>query len=256
MILCKLSTIDYKKNMLGDFTTMAYFSLLHHKFRINHAAFTLAEVLITIGIIGIVATITIPTLMTKYAKKRTETQLKAFYSKINQTLKMSAAENGDIDGLITQRTYSYDDQVEFLKQYIFPYMKILGYEECSPGAQIHVCIDLIDGGLMTFSIDSNGGDIQYFPDANIGREKMIERKPLKKTTREVFAFQFAKYNNRDKKEIKSSDFVEPYVFMWDGTKEGLTKKGTWACVKNCTNCGYCTKMIQMNDWRIPDDYPW
>lgn len=115
MILCKLSTIDYKKNMLGDFTTMAYFSLLHHKFRINHAAFTLAEVLITIGIIGIVATITIPTLMTKYAKKRTETQLKAFYSKINQTLKMSAAENGDIDGLITQRTYSYDDQVEFLK---------------------------------------------------------------------------------------------------------------------------------------------
>ena len=87
-------------------------------------AFTLAEVLITIGIIGIVATITIPTLMTKYAKKRTETQLKAFYSKINQTLKMSAAENGDIDGLITQRTYSYDDQVEFLKQYIFPYMKI------------------------------------------------------------------------------------------------------------------------------------
>lgn len=109
---------------------------------------------------------------------------------------------------------------------------------------------------MTFSIDNNGGDIMYFPDANIGRENMIERKPLKKTTREVFAFQFAKYNNIDKKEIKSSDFVEPYVFMWDGTKEGLTKKGTWACVKNCTNCGYCTKMIQMNDWRIPDDYPW
>ncbi len=55
--------------------------------------------------------------------------------------------------------------------------------------------------------------------------------------------------------VQSADFVEPYVFMWDGTKEGL-KKDTWACVKGCTNCGYCTKMIQMNDWKIPDDYPW
>lgn len=55
-------------------------------------------------------------------------------------------------------------------------------------------------------------------------EKNDRKKTFEKTTREVFAFQFAKYNNIDKKEIKSSDFVEPYVFMWDGTKEGLTKK--------------------------------
>jgi len=42
--------------------------------------FTLAEVLITLGIIGVVAAMTIPTLMTKYAKQRTETQLVKFYS--------------------------------------------------------------------------------------------------------------------------------------------------------------------------------
>ena len=34
-------------------------------------AFTLAEVLITLGIIGVVAAMTIPTLMTTFAKKRT-----------------------------------------------------------------------------------------------------------------------------------------------------------------------------------------
>lgn len=60
--------------------------------------FTLAEVLITLGIIGVVAAMTIPTLMTKYAKQRTETQLVKFYSMINQTLKMSVADNGDPDG--------------------------------------------------------------------------------------------------------------------------------------------------------------
>lgn len=38
--------------------------------------FTLAEVLITLGIIGVVAAMTIPTLMTNYQKKSTATQLK------------------------------------------------------------------------------------------------------------------------------------------------------------------------------------
>jgi len=38
----------------------------------------------------------------------------------------------------------------------------------------------------------------------------------------------------------------------------LTKKNgnTWACKKDCTNCGYCTKWIQLNGWKIPKDYPW
>ena len=41
---------------------------------------------------------TIPTLMTNYAKHKTETQLVKFYSMMNQTLKMSVADNGDPDG--------------------------------------------------------------------------------------------------------------------------------------------------------------
>lgn len=215
----------------------------HHSLFTRKSAFTLAEILITLGIIGIVATMTIPTLMTKYAKQRTETQLKSFYSRINQTLKMSAAENGDIDGLIERKAYSYDEQVEFLKQYIFPYMKHLGYEDCTI-SQTAVCITLIDGGLMWFSIDNNGGDIDYWTDAkkfSDGQQSKNINKP-----RYYFSFQFAKYKNSSDKVVQSADFVEPYVFMWDGTKEGL-KKDTWACVKGCTNCGYCTKMIQMND---------
>ena len=66
--------------------------------------FTLAEVLITLGIIGVVAAMTIPTLMTKYAKQRTETQLVKFYSMMNQTLRMSVADNGDrTDGLLQRK---------------------------------------------------------------------------------------------------------------------------------------------------------
>ncbi len=58
-------------------------------------AFTLAEVLITLGIIGIVAAMTIPNLMTKYYEKRTVNQLKETQSIIAQAVRMSEEEFGD-----------------------------------------------------------------------------------------------------------------------------------------------------------------
>ena len=42
----------------------------------RNIAFTLAEVLITLGIIGIVAALTIPNVTSKYRKKVVETELK------------------------------------------------------------------------------------------------------------------------------------------------------------------------------------
>src|SRR5574344_1078186 len=48
--------------------------------KMKRVAFTLAEVLIVLGIIGIVASMTIPTLMNKVAKQEYLTALKKFYS--------------------------------------------------------------------------------------------------------------------------------------------------------------------------------
>ena len=45
--------------------------------------FTLAEVLITLGIIGVVAAMTIPSLITKYQKKAIETKFKQDFSIIH-----------------------------------------------------------------------------------------------------------------------------------------------------------------------------
>lgn len=59
-------------------------------------AFTMSEVLITIGIIGIVAAMTLPTVITKYKRKTAETKLAKFYSVINQAIRMSIAEHGEI----------------------------------------------------------------------------------------------------------------------------------------------------------------
>ena len=57
-------------------------------------AFTLAEVLITLGIIGVVAAMTIPTLMQKYYEKQTVAKLKETYSILSQALKSASQEEG------------------------------------------------------------------------------------------------------------------------------------------------------------------
>ena len=52
----------------------------------SRKGFTLAEVLITLGIIGVVAAITIPTLISNYKQKTLDNQFKKSYALINQAL--------------------------------------------------------------------------------------------------------------------------------------------------------------------------
>ncbi len=57
----------------------------------KQSAFTLAEVLITLGIIGVVATMTIPTLMSNTNKAEFKTGFKKMLSVLNQAVTMSVA---------------------------------------------------------------------------------------------------------------------------------------------------------------------
>lgn len=55
--------------------------------------FTLAEVLITLGIIGVVAAMTMPTLLTKINEKIMVNKLKKFYSTMAQAVKLNMEQN-------------------------------------------------------------------------------------------------------------------------------------------------------------------
>ena len=61
------------------------------------AAFTLAEILITLGIIGIVAAMTIPTLISNYQTKTTVIKLKQARSIIANAIDLAQVENGTIN---------------------------------------------------------------------------------------------------------------------------------------------------------------
>ena len=59
--------------------------------------FTLAEVLITLGVIGVVAALTLPSLIANHQKKVTITRLKKAYTVLSQGLIQSQLVNGNYD---------------------------------------------------------------------------------------------------------------------------------------------------------------
>lgn len=75
----------------------------------NKEGFTLAEVLITLGIIGVVAAITLPTLIAKHQKQVFYTQFRKAASQLENALKMYEIDNGcegNISNCFTNENYS------------------------------------------------------------------------------------------------------------------------------------------------------
>ena len=66
-------------------------------YKSKNTAFTLAEVLITLAIIGIVAAMTIPTLVQNYQEKQTVAKLRSTYSILNEAVKLMIVENGNLN---------------------------------------------------------------------------------------------------------------------------------------------------------------
>lgn len=100
----------------------------------NKSGFTLAEVLITLGIIGVVAAMTIPVLIQKHQEKVTITKVKKIYSVFSNAYEMSKIENGDYSEWGTQ---DEDAQSTIFADKIVPYLKtnkICGHESkgCFP----------------------------------------------------------------------------------------------------------------------------
>ncbi len=81
------------KNVIYFFNRNCYTSDMTHHYKYKKA-FTLAEVLITLGIIGVVVALTIPTLISKYQEKVTITKLKKVYSILQTAYTAAEAEYG------------------------------------------------------------------------------------------------------------------------------------------------------------------
>ena len=88
----------------------------------SRQAFTLAEVLITLAVIGIVAALTMPTIITKYQKRIVVTRLEKDYALFNNMLRNAEAEHG----FMQNWTFNLGDNLssDFFNTYVKPFLKI------------------------------------------------------------------------------------------------------------------------------------
>lgn len=205
----------------------------------NFRAFTLAETLITIGIIGIIAALTLPSLIEKHQKKVTVTRLKAFNSIMAQAFQTAKLEYGDWEnwdnnnfGESSSDKGDGKQQLLWLEKYLFPNIKHI--DAYSKGK--YAVVALPNGsGFSTYN------SLYFFCVKYSDCKKVMEDYD----TRSRFIFQFSSVNG-----------FEPYNCGWKGTREELFT--TNSCRHSCskTGSGLCAKLIQYDGWEISDDYPW
>ncbi len=214
----------------------------------SKSAFTLAEVLITLGIIAVVAAMTLPSVIINYQKEKTVSYVKKFYNEINNAVRMSVVDNGDVElWMEDARPDNYNENLKFLQEYILPYIKYFKVDNCN---NQQVCVYL-SYGMFTYRVDGNGGDIVFY----------VNSKP-ERSPKNYFAFQFNKRNDAVA-NLSNKPIVEPYTFQWNGNYNPpkvntLKTDGLLGCNSSAGNARYAyyTKWIQLNNWKIPDDYPW
>lgn len=98
-------------------------------------AFTLAEVLITLSIIGIVAAMTMPALLSKYREKATVSKLKKSYSVLSQGYLFAVEEYGTPDNWdITARTA---ENAIIVRDKLFKNVKLI--QKCDDNANQKAC---------------------------------------------------------------------------------------------------------------------
>ena len=150
IIVSAYKTLCTKKS---GFTFAEGFSTLFGGYR--KYAFTLAEVLITLGIIGVVAAMTLPALVNNYKEKEIITQVKKTYSSINQAIALAQTKYGtpgDNSGLFA----ASKDHVAVTKE-LATYFN--GARYCDAGSNAKGCKDLNYKVKYATKLQSSSGNM-------------------------------------------------------------------------------------------------
>ncbi len=228
-------------------------------------AFTLAEVLITLGIIGVVAAMTIPTLITTHQKKVTVARLEKSISVLNQAYKLSVAEQGqpEVNDILNM------DIEDYFYKYWAPYLKHATYCEtpmdCGYKSRFfkqqngntdnyqmtkEANFTFLTNDGMVYSIQIRGkwngfpymnengiigtdGSLDIIVDINGSKNPNVFGK-------DVFYFRGSNFNDIG---------IQP--FGYDKTNDKINED----CSKDGTG-RFCAERIKRAGWQIDKSYPW
>ena len=241
------------------FTDKIY-SLFTTHFSLKSAAFTLAEVLVTLGIIGVVVAMTIPSLIVNYQKQQTVTRLKKSYNILYQTLVRNEADDNDI--IIDASAPTIQTSIDYVETYLAPYMQIIkkcGTDttgECEFNAKglngstmstIEHCnatstkIFLNDGVEIMPCITTNANYMQFYIDINGNKKPNVVGK-------DVFAFEYG---------LKTDNSIYKKLFPrfnYDTVEDHIADQEN-RCNKNQNGLA-CASLIMVDGWQMKKYYPW
>ena len=226
------------------------------------AAFTLAEVLITLGIIGVVVAMTMPTLIQNYKNRVVETRLQKFYSVMNQAVQKAELEYGDkkfwyedvgglktdADGNPIEGSSKTDD---WFQKYLAPHLQIIKKEVSSDGIPTYY---FPDGSALAAGQAGESRDWVFY----VGKPEKCRTKHNNDPGICAFVFEFYPASQSNSWKYLYDKGFEPAKVGWNGTKENLYAGNAWACDKTGNTIdsrAYCAALIQYNGWKIPKDYP-
>lgn len=99
---------------------------MHHYYKPSkNFGFTLAEVLITLGIIGVVAALTLPSLIQSYRDKAIVAQTKKTYSTFSQLLLLAKENGGKSLDEVLQAATSKEEASMAMLNYFLPYLNVV-----------------------------------------------------------------------------------------------------------------------------------
>lgn len=227
--------------------------------------FTLAEVLITLGVIGVVAALTLPTLIANYKKNVTVNKVKKFYSVMSQATNTAIALNGSMENWDGFSSHHNGKEVKnWFNKYLKPHIKVIDewidVDEETGGETFFT--SFADGSVMlmtNWSASNEDIDIDTGADNNhvidnynglIHVYYLTDKKALTKNGRKhcVNSFPFLFYSPLNKQY-----YFQPYSYQAN-TDAKYNREFFLNQIKK-GNEQYCTALVMHDGWKIPDDYP-
>ena len=225
--------------------------------------FTLAEILITLGIIGIVAALTAPQLVSNYQKKVVPIRLKKMYNTLWNAIYMAEEENGPTDNW----TFSDDEEArEFYKTQIRSRMKCVDRKVNRSYYFKDMNCSLPDGSYIVLNNMRSYGllEVIFYP---LGDEKSLFYAygiPGNKHRRGYFSCNIW----LAPRKVAGGELpakTEVTVMNQDATKvprdkllngPGPGNAPYEYCGNGGTGAASCFQLIKRDGWEIKDDYPW
>lgn len=193
--------------------------------------FTLVEILITLGIIGVVAALTIPGLITKIQHRDYTVKLKKFYSTMKQVTMSAEEEFGPVNSWNKNLPMS-----TYVTTYLSPFLKFSIVDGSDTGNRIEL---IFADGTTSMIVRGSCMDLIYDVNGSASPNKVGYDK---------FVFLFCPMSN---------DLCGDKGFCTYAYETVRKRNSRQEYLQYCKDNGYfCSAMLEYDNWVFNKDYPY